>query len=228
MHSHAIHSLPRLVTVACSRAACASAPPVAPTVAPVIAPDQKMSWILRLEDQRILRGAGAAAAVVAPPPCRRIRRKEGRRRSAAAAGRDAGSDDARRRRRGAHPPARGARDRTRRARRRAAPLLQPLLADADADVRQMAAFALGLLADKTAVPALTTALQDADPRVRGRAAEALGLIGDTGIGAPPSGRWCRALREGRRDRVDCRPTTSSGRRRRKPTRCGSDCSRSCG
>ena len=47
----------------------------------------------------------------------------------------------------------------------------------------MAAFALGLLADKRAVPALTAALQDADPRVRGRAAEALGLIGDTGSAA---------------------------------------------
>jgi cyclophilin family peptidyl-prolyl cis-trans isomerase/HEAT repeat protein len=57
------------------------------------------------------------------------------------------------------------------------------LTDPDADVRQMAAFALGLLADKASVPPLTTALQDADPRVRGRAAEALGLIGDTGSAA---------------------------------------------
>jgi cyclophilin family peptidyl-prolyl cis-trans isomerase/HEAT repeat protein len=48
----------------------------------------------------------------------------------------------------------------------------------------MAAFALGLLADRAAVPALTTALQDADPRVRGRAAEALGLIGDAASAAP--------------------------------------------
>src|SRR4029077_7639326 len=61
--------------------------------------------------------------------------------------------------------------------------VQPLLTDADPDVRQMAAFALGLLADKTAGAALTTALQDADARVRGRAAEALGLIGDTGSAA---------------------------------------------
>ena len=63
------------------------------------------------------------------------------------------------------------------------PALQALLADADAEVRQMAAFGLGLLADKSAVPALTTALKDPDHRVRGRAAEALGLIGDTGSAA---------------------------------------------
>jgi cyclophilin family peptidyl-prolyl cis-trans isomerase/HEAT repeat protein len=47
----------------------------------------------------------------------------------------------------------------------------------------MAAFALGLLADKGSVSALTAALQDPDPHVRGRAAEALGLIGDTGSAA---------------------------------------------
>ena len=61
--------------------------------------------------------------------------------------------------------------------------VQPLLGDADVEVRAMAAFALGLLADKGSVAALTTALQDADPRVRGRAAEALGLIGDTASAA---------------------------------------------
>ena len=65
----------------------------------------------------------------------------------------------------------------------------------------MAAFALGLLADKTAVPALTTALQDADPRVRGRAAEALGLIGDTGSAAAV-GQMVGGRGESGRDRVD--------------------------
>jgi len=38
--------------------------------------------------------------------------------------------------------------------------LQPLLTDTDAEVRQMAAFALGLLADKDSIAALTAALQD--------------------------------------------------------------------
>ncbi len=46
--------------------ACASAPPAVAPKAPVIAPDQKMSWILRLEDQRILR-APAPPAIVPPP-----------------------------------------------------------------------------------------------------------------------------------------------------------------
>ena len=157
-------------------AACASAPPK-PPAAPTITAEQKLSWMLRLEDQRILRApAPPPPAIVAAPP-----------RSA----------------RNVPPPvpepvpdlAKLATDTDARIRRRAAlaigrvglaeggALLQPLLKDADPDVRQMAAFALGLLADKTAVPALTEALQDPEPRVRGRAAEALGLIGDTGTAA---------------------------------------------
>src|SRR5260221_8017050 len=47
--------------------ACASAPPVAPAVAPAIAPDLKMSWILRLEDQRIPRAPAPPAVAGAPP-----------------------------------------------------------------------------------------------------------------------------------------------------------------
>jgi cyclophilin family peptidyl-prolyl cis-trans isomerase/HEAT repeat protein len=157
-------------------AACASAPPK-PPAAPAITAEQKLSWMLRLEDQRILRApAPPPPAVVAPPPKRpkntpppvvapvpdlatlvtdpdpRIRR-----RAALAVGRIGLAEG-------------GA-------------LLQPLLKDADPDVRQMAAFALGLLADTSAVPLLSAALQDPEPRVRGRAAEALGLIGDTGSAA---------------------------------------------
>ena len=52
--------------------------------------------------------------------------------------------------------------------------LTKLLADAEPDVRQMAAFALGLIGDPAARPALQTALGDANPLVQGRAAEALG------------------------------------------------------
>src|SRR6478609_4534178 len=48
---------------------CASAPPARPAAAPVVAADQKMSWILRLENTRMLRDpAPPPPAVVAPPP----------------------------------------------------------------------------------------------------------------------------------------------------------------
>src|SRR5829696_1499721 len=53
------------VTLALVSAACKTAPVVAPT-APVVAPDLKMSWILRLEDQRILK-APEPPPVIAPP-----------------------------------------------------------------------------------------------------------------------------------------------------------------
>ena len=160
--------------------ACKTAPVVAPAVAPVISPNLKMSWILRLEDQRILRAPAPPPVVVAPAPPNQKDKK-------------------------AEPPPPSpvvvpdltalAADAEPRIRRRAAlaigrvglaegaAALHPLLTDPDPDVRKTAAFGLGLLADKSAVPALTTALHDADPRVRGRAAEALGLIGDTGSAA---------------------------------------------
>src|SRR5688572_1155065 len=169
--------LAAVVALALFSVACKTAPVVAPT-APVISPDQKMSWILRLEDQRILK-APAPPPIVAPVvPQNRKNKPEPppppvvtpdltmlvadaqpriRRRAALAIGRVGLPEGA--------------------------AALQPLLTDPDPEVRQMAAFALGLLADKTAVPALTAALQDADPRVRGRAAEALGLIGDTASAA---------------------------------------------
>jgi cyclophilin family peptidyl-prolyl cis-trans isomerase/HEAT repeat protein len=58
------------------------------------------------------------------------------------------------------------------------PLAAVLSSDADAEVRQMAAFALGLIGRQEATGALRVALGDPSPIVRGRAAEALGLIGD--------------------------------------------------
>src|SRR5918993_4801392 len=52
-------------------AACASAPPK-PPAPPVISVDQKMSWILRMEDQRILKvPEPPPPPVVAAPPKRR-------------------------------------------------------------------------------------------------------------------------------------------------------------
>ena len=59
--------------------------------------------------------------------------------------------------------------------------------DADPEVRQMAAFAIGLIGDAAAAPALTTALADPDPLIQGRAAEALGLIAHKAA-APRSAR----------------------------------------
>lgn len=157
-----------LTAAVLATAACATTPPPPPEpVAPTY--DQKLSWILRLEDQRILRDP-APAAVVAPtgraprvapvPPVvpdllelltdadARLRR-----RAALGVGR-VGLPD------GVMP-------------------LVGLVRDSDPDVRAMACFALGLLRSPQAVDALQAALDDADARVQGRAAEALGSIGDT-------------------------------------------------
>jgi cyclophilin family peptidyl-prolyl cis-trans isomerase/HEAT repeat protein len=155
---------------------CASAPPAAapvsapaPTVAPV-AWEEKLGWILRLEDQRLLRepnpptqvilrpATRTEPAVVAPPqPSDLIRllsdsEARVRRRAALAVGRVGLTA-------GVEP-------------------LTRLLADEELEVRQMAAFALGLLADASARPALLKSLDDSEPIVQGRAAEALGAIGD--------------------------------------------------
>jgi cyclophilin family peptidyl-prolyl cis-trans isomerase len=169
------------VWVAAMCGACGSAPPPRPAVTPTVTGDQKMSWILRLEDKRILRDPAPAEPAPPPPVLPQPKSKA---------------------KQAPPPPPPVVADLTTltsdadpRVRRRAAlaigrvglaegaAAVKPLLADADADVRQMAAFALGLLAAKSSVPELTAALQDADPRVRGRAAEALGLICDTASAA---------------------------------------------
>jgi cyclophilin family peptidyl-prolyl cis-trans isomerase/HEAT repeat protein len=150
-------------------AACASAPPAAPSV-PVVTWEQKLGWIVRLEDQRILRDPNTPApvvlrpatqrepAIVAPPPPSDLIRLLGdsearvRRRAALAIGRVGLAD-------GVEP-------------------LTRLLSDGEVEVRQMAVFALGLIGDRTARPALIDALKDGQPIVQGRAAEALGQIGE--------------------------------------------------
>lgn len=74
--------------------------------------------------------------------------------------------------------------------------LTATLADPESEVRQMAAFALGLIGDRAAVDPLLAALQDGSPLVQGRAAEALGTIGDP-RGAGPIGAMVSArIREG--------------------------------
>jgi cyclophilin family peptidyl-prolyl cis-trans isomerase/HEAT repeat protein len=142
----------------------------APVVASVVAWEQKLEWMIRLEDQRILRdpnppppvvlrmATAREPAIVAPPPPSDLVRllNDGearvRRRAALAVGRVGLAE-------GVEP-------------------LIGLLADTDVEVRQMAAFALGLIGQAPARAALVSALADAEPIVQGRAAEALGLIGD--------------------------------------------------
>ena len=159
--------------------ACATAPPAPPPAAvvkpPVVTWEEKLGWILRLEDQRILRDPNPQApqilvpaaqgrpAIVAPPPpsdlLRLLTDEEGRtrRRAALAIGRVGLPEGV--------------------------PGLQQALMDPELEVRQMAAFALGLIGDASARPALLNALKDSEPIVQGRAAEALGTIGDKGDAA---------------------------------------------
>ena len=146
---------------------CATSPPPAPLVVGV---EQKLSWILRLEDQRVLRDP--APSPVAPAVLVR---------SAGATSESSVPD-----------LARLLEDRDARIRRRAAlaigrvglaegvlPLLPLLASDPEPEVRQMAAFALGLIGAPSAAEPLVAALLDPEPLVQGRAAQALGLIGAT-------------------------------------------------
>jgi cyclophilin family peptidyl-prolyl cis-trans isomerase/HEAT repeat protein len=171
--------IPLAVLIAVN-AACATAPPPPPVVVPF---ETKMSWILRLEDQRILRDA---AMPIVPPPATQGRRN-------------------------VMPPpplppdlVRLLEDAEARVRRRAAiavgrvglpdgvtPLVRVMQTDADPEVRQMAAFALGLIGDQSAVEPLRAALADPLPLVAGRAAEALGLLNDV-ASAPAIGKMIAA------------------------------------
>jgi cyclophilin family peptidyl-prolyl cis-trans isomerase/HEAT repeat protein len=162
-----LFSLAGILVVCNVLSGCATAPPPAP---PSVSVEQKLAWIFRLEDQRILSFELPAPPVVAPA-----------------------------KRRAAPPPPPSAvpdlrklvADADARIRRRAAlaigrvglkegvAALTPVLADSDADVRQAAAFGLGLIGDPSATAALTPLLTDSVAMVRGRAAEALGLVGAT-------------------------------------------------
>ena len=168
----------RLVSfcLALAAASCASAPiaavvvPPTPVDPPAITQEEKLKWIVRLEDQRILRDPDppppallqaatpqtqAVYALPAPSdlvPLLGDAEGRVRRRAALAVGRVGLSE-------GVEP-------------------LVALLADADVEVRQMAAFALGLIGHDSARAALLKALDDPDPIVEGRAAEALGMIGN--------------------------------------------------
>ena len=162
-----------LLWLAVAARACAPpAPDVTPAVPrpvnPVtVARELKLAWILRLEDQRVLRdpnppaprpaSPGELALVVPAAPSdllvlTRDREAFVRRRAALAAGRIGLPE--------------------------AIPYLVERLTDTEPEVAQMAAFALGLIGHPDARGALLQALGAGDPAVQGRAAEALGLIGD--------------------------------------------------
>jgi cyclophilin family peptidyl-prolyl cis-trans isomerase/HEAT repeat protein len=163
--------------------ACVPTPPPKLPEAPQVPQQQKLAWILQLEDQRVLRVELPAP----PPPPPPVKGKKPAKVPVAL------------------PPSSSpdlsvlVRDGDARVRRRAAlaigrvkskagvPMLVPALRDADPDVRAMGAFALGLVGDGSAEAALTPLLADAAPVVRGRAAEALGLIGAKGA-APAIGQ----------------------------------------
>lgn len=144
--------LPRaLAALLALLAASGCGPVVAPqqvsATPPITTYDQKIRWILQLEDERQLKGGGGDLLALLQDPEARVRR-----RAALATGR-------------VRLPA------------GVAGLVVQLERDKDPEVRQMAAFAMGLVGDASAAPALTGALADTDPTIQGRAAEALGLIG---------------------------------------------------
>ncbi|HUR34345.1 MAG TPA: HEAT repeat domain-containing protein [Vicinamibacterales bacterium] len=166
------------LVLALGACACASAPPAPPSRPAEPSFEQKMSWILRLEDSRILHDPqpeapppppvpprGRVAVATPPPPpvpdlVRMLTDSEARirRRAALAIGRVGLAD-------GVLP-------------------LAALLRDSDPEVRQMAAFALGLIGDRRASEPLIAALQDPAAVVTGSAAEALGLLGDAAAAGP--------------------------------------------
>ena len=139
----------------CLLVSCATpAAPVQAPTPPAAVFEQKMKWILQLEDERQLRGNGGDLVALLGDSEARIRR-----RAALAIGR-------------VHLP------------EGIPGLTTLLQSESDPEVRQMAVFAMGLIGDATAAPALITALNDPDPMIQGRAAEALGQIAHKAAAQP--------------------------------------------
>jgi cyclophilin family peptidyl-prolyl cis-trans isomerase/HEAT repeat protein len=135
--------------------------------------EKKLGWIVSLEDRRILRDP----APPQPPPTPPVPERRGANVTATPLPTPdllslSSDSDARLRRRAALAIGRV------RLVEGVAPLAKALT-DADPEVRQMAAFGLGLIGSRSATPQLLGALaRDSSPLVRGRAAEALALIGE--------------------------------------------------
>jgi HEAT repeat protein/cyclophilin family peptidyl-prolyl cis-trans isomerase len=130
-----------------------------------------MSWILRLEDQRVLRDPPRDAAPAPPGPVRDQSTTDVTPPLPPDLLRLLGDQEARIRWRASLAIGRvGLRE--------GVPPLVALLSDPDPEVRQMAAFSLGLLGDRNARDPLVAALDDPVPVVKGSAAQALGLLGD--------------------------------------------------
>ena len=150
--------------------ACAPAPVTSPP--PVVTWEQKLDWILRLEEQRLIRNPDQ------PPPVVLVAATRNQPAVVAPAEPSdlvilLADDEARVRRRAALALGRVGLP-------EAVEPLGALLADPEMEVRQMAAFALGLIEDPSAREGLVGLLNDSEPVVQGRAAEALGRIGEPG------------------------------------------------
>jgi cyclophilin family peptidyl-prolyl cis-trans isomerase/HEAT repeat protein len=185
MRHRAICLTPIATCLTLITAACASAPTSSrgTPLVPVVTWEQKVGWMVRLEDQRLLRDPNPPAPVVLKPATQRepaliapgppsdllklLNDTEARvrRRAALAVGRVGLSE-------GVEP-------------------LTKLLDDPELEVRQMAAFGLGLIGDVSARPALLAGLKDPQPVMQGRVAEALGQIGDR-TDAPAIGAMVQA------------------------------------
>lgn len=146
MRNHFLRHLRLVAFVGCLSSCGPTATPQLAPAPPVAVFEQKMRWILQLEDQRQLRGNGGDLITLLTDREARVRR-----RAALAVGRVKLAEGV---------PA----------------LTTTMQSDTDVEVRQMAAFALGLIGDASAAPALIAALTDPDPLIQGRAAEALGLM----------------------------------------------------
>ena len=161
---------------------CAAAPP--PTPIPVIVSyEQKLAWILRLEDQRLLRDPGLPD----PEDPRSVEGEDPEPLPAAGGAAVSGVLS--------RPPSatpdllRLIEDPSAAIRRRSAaaigrvrlaegvPALVSALSDPHMEVREIAAFGLGLIGDLEAIDPLVETLRDVSPVVQGRAAQALGMLG---------------------------------------------------